>query len=228
MSLNAKLGVGSKFLWNTIKVNDVKSIAGIPLDNPEVDVTDLDSLAKEYIAGLKDYGTFDIEGHYVPSDAGQTALLADAQTGVVRTCSVELSTLGVTYTFNAFIKTFTFGEATPEDPIRFTATIRITGDVSVTKADLTNLVMVDGGTLTPAFDPEVYEYASITTDESLTLTPTLVGGVIKITANGATQTVSSGAASTAIPTPIGVTNILVSASKNGGTSNYKIAVARAV
>lgn len=227
MSLNAKLGIKSTIKWNGIKVRDVRSLGGIPLENPEVDVTDLDSLAKEYIAGLKDFGSFEIQGHYVPSDPGQTQMLEDAQTGTVRECIIELAGLNVVYTFNAFLSNFSFGEATPEDPIRFTATVRITGAVDVTKADLTNLVITGGGTLTPEFNSEIYEYNTITTEESCTVTPTLSNATIRVAAHGEIHTVDSGDPSPSIDTDVGVTTITVTANKNDGVSMYRINVGRA-
>lgn len=227
MSLNAKLGIKSTITWNGVRVRDVKSLGGIPLQNTEVDVTDLDSLAKEYIAGLKDFGSFEVQGHYVPSDPGQAQMLADAQTGTVRQCVVDLAALNSTYTFNAFLTNFAFGEAAPETPITFTATVRITGAVDIIKANLTALVITGGGTLTPSFDPEVYEYNTITTGTSCTVTPTLTGADIKVSALGTISTVASGTASPAIATAAGVTTIAITSSKDNGVSTYRINVAKA-
>jgi hypothetical protein len=221
MSQNAKLGKGSTFTWNNIKVNDVKKIGSIPLENTEVDVTDLDSLVVETISGLKDYGTIDIEGFYTAT-AGQIAMEADAKSGITREVEINLVNLGKKVQFYAWVKSFKFGEASPKDPISFTATLRITSEPSSLAADLSALTISDG-TLTPAFSATKYNYVAITTAASMTITPTLADAVITITANGVSQVVASGVASSAITLTQGaVTPIVITVAKNGGISTYTI------
>jgi hypothetical protein len=226
MSSNAKLGQFSSVKWNNNKVGDVKKIGSIPLENSEVDVTDLDSEAKEFIAGIKDYGTMSIEMNYVPSNVGQAAMEADAITGVVRAVEINLYHLNKTIAFNAYVKSFKFGEASSDGVVSATAELRISGSIAVTKADLTALAISDG-TLTPAFSATKYVYSAIATGSTITVTPTLSGGTIVVTANGSSQTVTSGQASSAIALASGVTSISIAVSKNGGTSTYMVHIAKA-
>lgn len=227
MSTNAKLGQGSTIKWDGTLIADVKKIGSIPLENSEVEVTDLDSAAKEFIAGLKDYGVVTIEGNYIPTDGGQVKLEADAVTGTIREVIIAITNLSKTITFNAFCKSLKFGESTPEGVIPFTADLRITGAIATTTANLTGLTISDG-TLTPAFSASKYTYGVIVTSETVTVTPTLAGSVITVTANGVSQTVSTGEASSAITVEVGaVTEITISAAKTGGISVYTIYAAKA-
>jgi hypothetical protein len=224
--MSGVLGQGSTLKWNNVQITGVRKIGNIPLENPEVEVTDLDSVAKEFIAGLKDYGTVDIEAKYLPGDAGQIAMEADAKTGTVRQVKVYLKNLSVTSAFNAFVKSFKYGEASPDGVIPVMITLRITGDISKTAANLTDLTISEG-TLTPVFGAAVYEYAAIAAFETTTctVTPTLAGGVITVTANGVSQTVSTGVPSSAITLDAdGIVDIVINATKDGGSSTYTIHV----
>src|SRR5579883_3534299 len=49
----------------------------------KLDASNLNSIEKEYIAGLKDHGTATIKGQYVRTDAGHTVLRSNVGNGVV-------------------------------------------------------------------------------------------------------------------------------------------------
>lgn len=199
MSLSAKLGKGSTITWDGTRVYDVKKIGDIPLENSEVEVTDLDSLAKEFIAGIKDYGTLSIEGNWVATDPGQVKLQADGVSGTLRTCSVFIASFAATFTFTAFIKSFKFAASTVDGVLPFTADLRISGAVNaVPSAGLTTtfFAISESAVIVPAPANAVYEYVAdvLTGVTSVTITPVATAGVITVNGN----TVATGVPSSAI------------------------------
>lgn len=59
-----------------IQIKEVKSIKPSGASASKIDVTDLDSTAKEYQVGLVDHGSFSADINILESDAGQIAALA--------------------------------------------------------------------------------------------------------------------------------------------------------
>lgn len=59
-----------------IQVHQLKSIKPSGASTSKIDVTDLDSTAKEYRTGLVDHGTFSADVFILESDPGQAAVLA--------------------------------------------------------------------------------------------------------------------------------------------------------
>lgn len=57
-------------------VGEITNFQGFDGQAAEIDVTSLESTAKEYIMGLQDFGSFNIDVNYLPSDAGQDILRA--------------------------------------------------------------------------------------------------------------------------------------------------------
>ena len=64
-------GTATPVTW--VQVTEVSTFSGFDGERSEIDVTNLDSTAKEYRLGLKDNGTFSVNLRVVHSDAGQTA-----------------------------------------------------------------------------------------------------------------------------------------------------------
>jgi hypothetical protein len=58
--------------WTPIK--EVVSFTGFDGSAAEIDVTSLESTAKEFLMGLQDFGSFTMECNYLPADTGQSAL----------------------------------------------------------------------------------------------------------------------------------------------------------
>lgn len=89
--------------WTQIK--EVKAIKPGGAVTSKIDVTDLDSDAKEYRTGLVDNGTISIDINDLVSDPGQQALLASFNAQTV--CSYKLAlTGGSNRTFDAVILKF--------------------------------------------------------------------------------------------------------------------------
>lgn len=114
------------------QIKEVKSYSGLDGQASEIDVTDMDSTAKEFRLGLKDEGSFSLNLHRLPSDAGQAALLAARDAGTSRNFTVTLPSGSPSVaSFTAFVKQMPLTGAI--DGVALTTVgIRITGAVAWT------------------------------------------------------------------------------------------------
>jgi hypothetical protein len=101
-------------------------------ENTEIDITNFDSTAREYIIGLKDEGTLQVSFVYDPDNAQQIRLetLRDSQASADFQLVFAAGTLK-TFTFTAFVSSFSL-DLEADDAVRGSVTLRITG--AVTKA----------------------------------------------------------------------------------------------
>ena len=108
----------------------------ISLDGPdgsaaEIDITTLDSVAREFAMGLKDSGSITAEGIYDPDNAQHAALRADWSARTLRNFEIEFTNDPATVlSFSAFVQNFSTSAAV-DDVVRLSLTLRITGDVAV-------------------------------------------------------------------------------------------------
>lgn len=79
-------GTATPAAW--VQVKEVKSIKPSGASATKIDVTDLDSTAKEYRSGLLDHGTYSADIHILESDAGQAACLAAFAAATVNTYKI--------------------------------------------------------------------------------------------------------------------------------------------
>lgn len=86
------------------KVNGVTSFSGFDGAASELDTTDLDSTAMEYISGLMDEGRFSFEAKRIAADNGQIAIIAARASGAVTGLKLTLPDAAVA-TFNVLVKT---------------------------------------------------------------------------------------------------------------------------
>ncbi|API58862.1 hypothetical protein BSL82_05675 [Tardibacter chloracetimidivorans] len=135
-----KLGDGSTPTEVFTAIPGVQNITvpAVVLDDHEV--TDLDSTAKEYIAGLGDAGEFSFQLVLKKAAAGngyhaqQAALESYVGDGELHNFQVVLpAPFSTTYEFAAFVKSFTPSSAT-NAAITATVTLRVSGDVTKTVA----------------------------------------------------------------------------------------------
>lgn len=82
-----------------VQVKEVKSIKPAGAQSSKIDVTDLDSTAKEYRSGLIDNSTLSLDVNILESDPGQAAVLAAFIASTVNT--YKLTTPAKTRTFSA-------------------------------------------------------------------------------------------------------------------------------
>lgn len=64
-------GSGSP-VWTTIK--GIVSFSGFDGQAAEIDISDMESVAKEFLIGLPDNGSLSLDANWMPADAGQVAL----------------------------------------------------------------------------------------------------------------------------------------------------------
>lgn len=201
--------IGTKLSWNGHNVAKLTKINGLGASLSTIDVTTHDSEGgyDEFIPGKFSTDDVAIEGLFDPGDTtGQLAMMADFNAKTLRTAIIIFpAATGTTWTFSGYITAIKVEDAGTDGVIPFTATIKPTGKPTFAVATVVGMsaVTISDSVLTmPAFDIAKYEYVVTITHGTASCTFTPVdatsGEVITITANGASQTVATGAASTAI------------------------------
>lgn len=94
---------------------------------PEVDVTNLDSTAKEYIGGLPDGNQVEFEMNWVANNTEQEALRSAK--GATKNFRVEWAD-ETQADFAMVVLDFQMGETTPETQLTARVSGRITGDIT--------------------------------------------------------------------------------------------------
>ncbi len=200
---------GTTFSWNSVTVAGLTAINGIELTVDTLDVTTHQSANyyKEVLPGLIDPGEISLEGNFEFTDTtGQQAMLTDLNSRVSRTGVITFpAATGTTWTFTGYITGLKIGDAATDAPVPFTAKIKPTGKPTfavATSAGLTTpfFTVNNSGVIVPTAAQATLEYtvSYLTAIASTAITPTAAAGVITITANGTSQVVVSGNASTAI------------------------------
>jgi len=129
------------------KVAKVTSISGIGGSAGEIDITNFDSTAKEFLVGLKDSGSVTVNFNYDPQDASHSTLLgleggdnkrfviagSEAGTDVTYTSTFVIPTDRTTIDFTAGVQSMPFDLAT-DDVYRGTITLRVSGAYTITPA----------------------------------------------------------------------------------------------
>jgi hypothetical protein len=112
--------------WTNIA--NISSFSGLDGEGADIDVTNLQSVAKEFRVGLKDFGGFSMEIHADYSDAGQQALRS---AGVdVKQFQVTLSN-STTLSFDAVVKNADSINVGIDAVVTGTVSLKITGAVTV-------------------------------------------------------------------------------------------------
>lgn len=233
-----KLGYGTTFSWNGQTVAKIKAINGIELSVDMVDVTTHQSANayKEVEPGLIDAGEVTLDGLFDETDtAGQQAMLADLNSRLSRAAVITFPSSIASWSFTGYISKLKIGDAPVDGMIPFTASIKPTGKpiFAVTASTgMSALTLSNSAVLTPTFAIGTFDYVAtvLTGVTSITVTPTAAAGTIVVTANGVSQTVSTGVASSAISLGAAgsVTTITISVTETGkAPKTYTIRVARA-
>lgn len=115
-------------------IANLTSIGEIGVESEEIDATDLDSPNnyKEFIAGSKDAGEVSLAGN-IKDEAKVEQMLALAESQSLEDWVVTYPS-GATWTFTAFVKSFKDGEKTTDGLATFSASLRISGKPTYTKA----------------------------------------------------------------------------------------------
>ena len=107
---------------------NIKDFTGFDGAASEIDVTNMDSSAKEFRLGLVDSGQFNFNIDYDSANVGHIALRAKQVSGVVSNFKVVLPN-ATAITFNGFVKKFSLAGGV--DQVAKTAVdIRITGSIT--------------------------------------------------------------------------------------------------
>lgn len=109
-------------------VANMKDFSGFDGSASEIDVTNMDSLAKEFRLGLTDPGQFTINIDYDNTNAGHVALRAKQVSGILSNFKLTLPNTNV-ITFTGFVKKFSLAGGV--DAVAKTAVdIRISGAIT--------------------------------------------------------------------------------------------------
>lgn len=114
-------------------VGNLTSI-GVPgPTKPEIDVTDFDSTASEFLAGLPDNGEIPFSGFFNGTDGGQMILLTDAHdpNAPTRTFQIEFVRQDKEFIFDGWVKSFIPTAGGPNEAYTFDGVIRVTGAVAI-------------------------------------------------------------------------------------------------
>ena len=104
----------------------LKSIGEITGEKEEIDVTTLDSVdGKEFLSGAADWGSQDIEA-LIKDESQVIKLRALFDSGMVRDWEI-LTPAKLKIAYKAFVKSFTYGEKTPDGIDGYKLTLRLTG-----------------------------------------------------------------------------------------------------
>lgn len=124
-----QLGSGaSPQVYTTIA--EVLRCGPIGSTNPEVDVTNLDSTAKEYIAGLADGNTVEFDLNYIAGNTQQSSLRSSQAAGsTVNLRMVWPTSPNTNAQFDLVLLNFQMGETTPEQQVTATVSGRISGSI---------------------------------------------------------------------------------------------------
>jgi hypothetical protein len=116
---------GSASLQTMLSVGAVTNLTGFDGQSSEIDVTNLQSTAKEYLVGLQDFGNVTLTVWQV-TDAGQLRLRTLKTSSAIAAYTITLSDLSVA-AFAAFVKQYSFDAGGPDNAIKSSVSLRVTG-----------------------------------------------------------------------------------------------------
>ena len=111
-------------------VAEVLRCGPIGSTNPEVDVTNLDSTAKEYIAGLADGNTVEFDVNYIRGTQQDSLRTSQAAGSTVNMKMVWQTSPITTAVFDLVLLQFEMGETTPDSQITASISGRISGSIT--------------------------------------------------------------------------------------------------
>ena len=113
-----------------ITVGDVVSLSGPSITKDEIEVTALDSVAKEFIGALDDPGEVSLDLNWNPQDAEHVNLRTDAEGSVKRNYRIVWGDVSNTQvTFSAEVMEFTLA-TDPNDAVKGSVRLKISGGLT--------------------------------------------------------------------------------------------------
>lgn len=119
---------GNGYKCTMTAVGQVANVDGFDGQASEIDVTHLQSVSKEYLLGLQDFGNLSLELLLDNSDTGQAKLRALKESAAAAVYTLYLSD-GTTAAFVAYVKSFTVS-APKDGAVTCKCVLRITGTPS--------------------------------------------------------------------------------------------------
>lgn len=130
MAVARGLGTTLEIGTTPVKVGGLTEIGGLSLSADTIDVTTLDSDGgyREFIGGFKDAGEVSLGGFFDNTTGkGQSEIYAAFESGEVTDFAIKFpEKLNAKWTFKGVVTGFETG-ATLEDPVSFSATIKVSG-----------------------------------------------------------------------------------------------------
>lgn len=122
-------GTASPVTYSAIA--NVTSLSGLGGQKGDIDITNFDSLAKEFLTGLEDPGSVQAEINYAPADTTQTELWTLKNSGDLRVWRITLSGASPApyFQFSATVQQFQINFQT-DDVVRATVTLRVSGAIT--------------------------------------------------------------------------------------------------
>ena len=113
-----------------VAIPEVSNIQGPGGQANEIDVTDLDSTAKEFRMGLQDEGSITLDIMYIPGNAAHAALRAARAAQALTGFQIAFTDSPITYwQFNGFVLGFEISNSV-DDVTKASVTIRVSGAVT--------------------------------------------------------------------------------------------------
>lgn len=109
-------------------VANITSITGPNLEATDIDVTDLSSTAREYLSGLEDSGSVDLEGHYDQTNTQHQEMRDNVGSDTAVNYKITLSD-AETITFSARVMAFSVGQSVDE-AVSVSMRLKIDGSVT--------------------------------------------------------------------------------------------------
>lgn len=101
--------------------------------NPELDTTDLDDAQRSFTGTIADYGEFSFKLNYDSADTQHAALWTAYGAGTSVSWTITLADTGTTtIAFSGHIKQWQWGNATVDNKIELTVTVKLTGAITLT------------------------------------------------------------------------------------------------
>lgn len=126
----ADVAAAAKIITGKATVGEIKSFNGPGGQSSDIDITTLESTAKEFLQGLQDEGEFSFSANLHPSDVGQTFCRNARSAQLTRGFEVILAdTDTTTFTFDGNVKGFSVAGAV-DDVVKADVTIKISGPVT--------------------------------------------------------------------------------------------------
>jgi hypothetical protein len=128
--LEIETGASSPIVWTEVK--EVKSFNEQQAESADIDVTHLQSAAKEFLTGLPDNGTFTGDINFVIADPGQLAMRAARDSQDIQSFKATFSD-DSTAEFSGFVKSMPISGGV-DQAVTGSFSIKVSGAVVLTPA----------------------------------------------------------------------------------------------